>query len=243
MIALPKNTQTFYNTETPSNWEIKELKNCSEFITKGATPTTYGFSWAEKGILFLRSECVSERGIELGAAMFISEEADKMMNRSSLKAEDILMTITGNIGRVCLLPKDFPKANINQHIARIRIKNDIYNRSFIFQYLKQEKIQNEYLKITTGQAYPQISLEQVRDTKILLPPLPEQKAIAQVLSTADTAIQTTEKLIAQKELRKKWLMQQLLTGKKRLKGFEGEVKLKLVEHYLNEISHLSKINF
>jgi len=45
-----------------------------------------------------------------------------------------------------------------------------------------------------------------------------------VLSTADTAIHTTEKLIAQKVLRKKWLMQQLLTGKKRLKGFGGEWK-------------------
>lgn len=52
----------------------------------------------------------------------------------------------------------------------------------------------------------------------------EQKAIAQVLSTADAAIHTTEKLIAQKELRKKWLMQQLLTGKKRLRGFGGKWK-------------------
>ena len=45
-----------------------------------------------------------------------------------------------------------------------------------------------------------------------------------MLGTADAAIQTTEKLITQKELRKKWLMQQLLTGKKRLMGFEGEWK-------------------
>jgi type I restriction enzyme S subunit len=52
----------------------------------------------------------------------------------------------------------------------------------------------------------------------------EQKAIAQVLSTADAAIHTTEKLISLKILRKKWLMQQLLTGKKRLMGFEGEWK-------------------
>jgi type I restriction enzyme S subunit len=59
-----------------------------------------------------------------------------------------------------------------------------------------------------------------------LPPLPEKKAIARVLSTADAAINTTEKLIAQKELRKKWLMQQLLTRRKRLKGFSGEWKEK-----------------
>jgi len=55
-----------------------------------------------------------------------------------------------------------------------------------------------------------------------MPPLPEQKAIAQVLSTADAAIHTTEKLIVQKELRKKWLMQQLLTGKLRLRSASGD---------------------
>jgi type I restriction enzyme S subunit len=69
---------------------------------------------------------------------------------------------------------------------------------------------------------PSLSGSTISKIKIPLPPLPEQKAIAQVLSTADAAIHTTEKLIAQKELRKKWLMQQLLTGKNRLKGFEGE---------------------
>jgi type I restriction enzyme S subunit len=69
---------------------------------------------------------------------------------------------------------------------------------------------------------------------IPLPPLPEQKAIAQVLSTADAAINTNEKLIAQKELRKKWLMQQLLTGKKRLKGFDGEWKEKRLGDLLKE---------
>lgn len=63
---------------------------------------------------------------------------------------------------------------------------------------------------------PGINAEEYASLKIPLPPLPEQKSIARVLSTADAAIHTTEKLIAQKELRKKWLMQQLLTGKKRL---------------------------
>jgi len=240
MITETKNNKAFINTKIPSDWQIVELNKCCDFITKGATPTTYGFEWTNNGVVFLRSECVSERGLELKAAMFISDEADRIMKRSSLHEGDILMTITGNVGRVCQIPKGFPKANINQHIARIRVRNDYSEKDYIFQYLKQEKIAKDYLKITTGQAYPQISLEQVRNTSIPLPPLPEQKAIAQVLSTADAALHTTEKLIAQKELRKKWLMQQLLIGKKRLKGFEGEVKLKLVEQYLKEISERNK---
>jgi len=63
-----------------------------------------------------------------------------------------------------------------------------------------------------------------------------QKAIAQVLSTADAAIHTTEKLIDQKELQKKWLMQQLLSGKKRLKGFENtKWKIQPLEKFIKPI--------
>ena len=71
---------------------------------------------------------------------------------------------------------------------------------------------------------PLISQTMINPISLPLPPLSEQKRIAEVLSTWDQAIQLTEQLIRQKEQRKKWLMQQLLTGKKRLKGFSGEWK-------------------
>lgn len=71
--------------------------------------------------------------------------------------------------------------------------------------------------------------------KIPLPPLPEQKKIADILSTWDKAIETTQALIDKLQLRKKGLMQQLLTGKKRLPGFEGEwEEVKLNECAKNE---------
>ena len=60
--------------------------------------------------------------------------------------------------------------------------------------------------------------------RLPFPPLPEQRAIASCLSAWDKAIQLNTQLIARKELQKKWLMQQLLTGKRRLNGFEGEWK-------------------
>jgi len=94
--------------------------------------------------------------------------------------------------------------------------------------------------LLNGGAQPFLSLKQIQKLKVNIPPLPEQKAIAQVLSTADAAIQTTEKLIAQKELRKKWLMQQLLTGKKRLKGFSGKIEFRLIGQFLNEVSERNK---
>lgn len=59
---------------------------------------------------------------------------------------------------------------------------------------------------------------------ILIPPLPEQQKIAEILSTQDKLIELKQKLIDSKKQQKKWLMQALLTGKRRLKGFSGEWK-------------------
>lgn len=72
------------------------------------------------------------------------------------------------------------------------------------------------------------------DISILLPPLSEQKKIAAILSTWDRAIEETEKLLANSQQQKKALMQQLLTGKKRLPGFTGEWKTK----YLGDIADI-----
>ena len=79
---------------------------------------------------------------------------------------------------------------------------------------------------------PLISQTMINPISLPLPPLSEQKRIAEVLSTWDQAIQLTEQLIRQKEQRKKWLMQNLLTGKMRLKGFSGEWKKERLEKYL-----------
>jgi type I restriction enzyme S subunit len=106
-------------------------------------------------------------------------------------------------------------------------------RTYIF---RNKNIHNELKKIATGTSVYGISKGNLSKIKLPLPPLPEQKAIANLLSKWDKAIQNTTQLIAQKEQRKKWLMQQLLTGRKKLKGFEKEkwksIKIKEV---FNEI--------
>src|SRR5207249_2412015 len=102
------------------------LRDVCEQITKGATPTTFGHAWADQdgGIPFLRSECVGEGRFVPAGLAYISRQAHGSMRRSIVRAGDILMTITGYIGRVCQLPDEYAEANINQHIARIRVRQD-----------------------------------------------------------------------------------------------------------------------
>lgn len=202
--------------EFPDDWQLVPLSRVSAFITKGSTPTTYGFDWKSVGVLFLRSECVSERGLDLSESMFIAPQAHQFLKRSEVKGGDILMTITGNVGRVVHLPDDFVSANINQHVARIRILDENIVASYVFHFLSQPLVRKYYNLITTGQAYPQISLTQVRDTVLPVPSVSEQTAIADVLSDMDAELAALEQRRDKTRALKRGMMQELLTGRTRL---------------------------
>jgi type I restriction enzyme S subunit len=201
-------------------WIDVRLGEISAFITKGATPTTYGFAWESSGVPFLRSECVSERGLDMRQSMFISPAANQALRRSQVADGDILMTITGNVGRVVRLV-GVGEANINQHIARVRIKDSRFDPSYVYHYLSQPLVRGYYESIVTGQAYPQISLPQVRNTKIPAVPLEEQHAIAVALDDVDYEMSLLRQRLAKALSVKQGMMQQLLTGKTRLPAKEG----------------------
>jgi type I restriction enzyme S subunit len=227
--ATPQVPRGYKQTEVGvilEDWELSNLMSLSAFITKGSTPTTYGFKWEQSGVLFLRSECVAENGLDLSQSMFISEAAHASLRRSEVKQGDILITITGYVGRAIIF-KNAVEANINQHIARVRIISPNVSREFIYYMLAQPSYRARFNSITTGQAYPQISLKQVRETRIPLPPIKaEQEAIAEALSDADALIESLEQLLVKKRRVKQGAMQELLTGTRRLPGFSGEWEVK-----------------
>jgi type I restriction enzyme S subunit len=112
----------------------------------------------------------------------------------------------------------------------------VVNPECLSYALETDFVKKQKRVLGQGNSVVHIYPSDLSKVKIPLPPLPEQKAIAKVLSTADAAIHATEKLIAQKEMRKKWLMQQLLTGKKRLKGYENtKWKIQPLENFIKPI--------
>ncbi|OUS73803.1 hypothetical protein B5G52_03305 [Pseudoalteromonas sp. A601] len=120
------------------------------------------------------------------------------------------------------------------------------DQEFMYYFLKRDdllQIIESYSQRTSGQTG--IEMDVLKSFPMHLPPLPEQRKIAKILSTWDKAISTTERLIDNSKQQKKALMQQLLTGKKRLlddsgKPFEGEweeVKLADVVEFNNGKGH------
>ncbi|WP_069130043.1 restriction endonuclease subunit S [Rhodohalobacter halophilus] len=108
------------------------------------------------------------------------------------------------------------------HTIVARDKNGKTADRYRAYILKNWPVAKELKKIATGISVFGISKGNLSKLRIPLPSLPEQKKIADILSTWDRAIETLDRLIAKKEELKKGLMQQLLTGKKQFPGFEGE---------------------
>lgn len=190
------------------DWEQRKLGNISAFITKGSTPTTYGYHWGDYGIPFFRNDSIQENTFVYGNYSYISNEANDALKRSEITAKDILIAITGEIGKVGIVPDNIKKANINQHMARVRISKEVVPY-FVYQYLATGKIQNEYQKIKTGLSMPQLSLEQIRNTTILLPCYEEQFKISDYLSGLDNLITLHQRKLNQLLTMKKFMLQNL----------------------------------
>ncbi len=223
MAIETKNTKAFYNTEIPSDWSIPNLGELGAFskgkgilkeqvISDGLPCIRYGEIYTTHDFIIKKFKS------------FIT--LDVANESKEIKNGDILFAGSGEtveeIGKaVAYIGNE--KVYAGGDIIILSTKKDI-NPECLSYALETDFVKRQKRVLGQGNSVVHIYSSDLSKVKIPLPPLPEQKAIAQVLSTADAAIHSTEKLIAQKELRKKWLMQQLLTGKKRLKGFGGEWK-------------------
>lgn len=119
-----------------------------------------------------------------------------------------------------------------------RPKNDLVDIDYLIYYFLTKSGTDILEAASPGGAGRNRTLGQERflKSKITLPTLPEQQKIAAILSTQDKAIELKEKLLAQKQQQKKYLMQQLLTGKKRLPGFcEKWTRKQLGELFENRV--------
>ncbi|MEY0756356.1 restriction endonuclease subunit S [Providencia stuartii] len=141
---------------------------------------------------------------------------------------DVLFTREAPAGESCLVPREL-KVCMGQRMVMLRPKTEKVDPVFLSLVLATEKCKSDISRLSIGSTVSRINISDIKKLRVPSPPLPEQKKIAQILSTWDKAITTTEQLLANSQQQKKALMQQLLTGKKRLLDkngvrFQGEWK-------------------
>ena len=158
-------------------------------------------------------------------SMYFSE---REINKYKLEFNDILVCEGGEVGRCAIWEQHNSQILYQKALHRLRVKGEVIPKYFqnYMQSIAGTKLLEDY---TSRTSIAHLTREKLLSLPIKLPPLLEQQKIAKILSTWDKAISTTERLIDNSIQQKKAVMQQLLTGKKRLldesgERFEGEWK-------------------
>ena len=218
---------------SPSDWGAPRLSEVSTLITNGFVGTASPFYSNETGVPYLYGTNVRANKIDLNNLRYITREFHQDQQKTSLCAGDLLTVQSGHIGETAVVPKHLENANCHALIVT-RLKPKLVNSDFLCQYINSEIGIARLRGLEVGSTIAHINTKDLKKFRIPLPPLPEQKKIAAILSTWDRAIEGTEKLLANSQQQKKSLMQQLLTGKKRLPGFTGKWKVRKFQDLFQE---------
>ena len=169
--------------EIPKSWKWVRLGNLSKLITKGSSPKWQGVNYtdSEKGILFVTSENVGVCQMLLQRKKYIEKKFNDTHKSSIIIKGDILTNIVGaSIGRTAIFDENDENANINQAVCVIRLINYSMN-NFILRYMSGNDAVSLMIGKTVDTARANLSLTSVANLLVPLPPLTEQKRIADKL--------------------------------------------------------------
>ncbi|MCD4817458.1 MAG: restriction endonuclease subunit S [Candidatus Cloacimonetes bacterium] len=210
--------------QIPEDWEVRRVKDTVNKIGNGVTPLGGSSVYSDFGVPFLRSQNVYDNGLRINNVSFISDTIHNSMRNSSLKKYDILINITGaSIGRTCLVPESLEKANINQHIAFLRINTN--NHFFISVFLKSQLIKDYIFSEQLGASKEAFNLSQIANIPLILPNDILQTKIANYLDQKTTQIDKKINLLGQK-LSKYEELKKTLINETVCRGLDKNVELK-----------------
>jgi type I restriction enzyme S subunit len=144
-----------------------------------------GYEFADTGVPFLRVQNIDGGSVNYERdTLFIDERTHGALKRSQIKPGDVLVSIAGTIGRSGLVPDNAPQLNCNQAVAIVRATEQIF-RPFLRLWLESWDAQKQMRGASVMGTISNLSLTQVGDLEIPLPPLAEQRRIAEVLDQAE----------------------------------------------------------
>ena len=212
----------------PKGWTRKTLESVVSDERYSIVDGPFGSNlksehYRTSGIPVLQSGFVTSGTFIAKEYVYVDEQLFNEQRRSSAIGGDILMAKIGaQAGRCALIPENHPVSIIAGNCLKLTFNRCCQCAEYYWYVLTDHYDRSGLKEIRTETAQPAISLKSLKSFQVLVPPLPEQRKIAQILSIWDKAIATTERLLANKQQQKKALMQRLLTGKQRFAGFEGE---------------------
>jgi type I restriction enzyme S subunit len=197
----------------------RSLGDLTTRITKGESPEWQGFAYQETGPLFIRSENVLWGRLDTSNAAHISDAFHHKLSRSQVAAGDVLINLVGaSIGRACVVPAGLGHANVNQAVAVMSPRTEILGPDFLALFLVSPSAQEEIHGGKVETARPNISLGDLRELTIPVPPLPKQHQIVAELDALHARVDALKRAQAETAAELDALLPSILD-----KAFKGQL--------------------
>jgi len=172
-------------------WKAYELGNAPLEIIDGDRGKNYPSQnefYSSGYCLFLTTKNVRINGFDFSDCQYISKEKDESLRKGKLQKNDVVLTTRGTVGNIGFFDSSVAFENMRINSGMVIVRPDNLQLDSVFNFYMFRKLQNDFYTFTSGSAQPQLPIRDLKKMEILLPPLEEQKAIAEVLSSLDDKI-------------------------------------------------------
>lgn len=206
--------------EACDGWRRIAVQEVSDKVTVGFVGSM-AHLFRRSGVPLLRGQNVTPRGLALTELRYIDSSTHRLWSKSALQAGDVVLVRVGYPGTAAVIPENLGNANAASLVV-VRPNRQRVAAEFLVAVFNSPQGQRQVTALLVGGAQQVLNTSTASAFEVLLPPIDEQRAIAAALADADGLIESLERLIAKKRQIKLGAMQELLTGKRRLPGFEGK---------------------
>ena len=217
--------------EIPMEWGVASLGDISTEIYR--YPTYYNIQYVERGIPEIRGELIKSNGnleTDMSLYRFISKDTAAQFPKTRMQEGDFVISVRGTMGKIGIVPNELEGANITANLIRVSPDRKRIFPLWLLQIFMSEKFQEQLNMASSSTTIKTIKAPELKSFKLAIPTFFEQKKIAEILSAVDSAIEKSNKVIEKTKELKRGLMQELLTGKRRVKvgsrKDEGESRYK-----------------
>lgn len=166
----------------PKSWTTKPLKELCDILNGYAFKSEL---YEPTGIRVIRITNVQKGRVEDLDPQFYPISYEKKLEKFILYEGDIVLSLTGNVGRCGLITKDLLPASLNQRVACIRVKEDLINKMFLFSFMNSSIFENDCIQSSKGIAQKNMSTDWLKEYKMFIPPKKMQDEFVRMVEQSD----------------------------------------------------------
>lgn len=210
----------------PKEWEVHSLSAIAESLVDGPFGSNVKTEHyvVEPGVRVVRLQNIVEGSYNDADRAFVSQQHADYLGRNKVNPGDVLIAALGEdsypVGRACCYPKGLPPAINKADCYRLRCKTRFALNAFVMHFLNTEAARKQVRRFEQGVTRRRTNLGNFRRVVVAVPKIDEQNRIVELIAAASRSIELAETLVKKVFLKKRGLMDDLLTGKVRVKGEE-----------------------